>query len=443
MQYYKAFIRKPYQTFFVLAFPVLFSLIAEPLTGLVDTAFIARLGAEELAALGVGTTALSSFFWVFGFLGIGAQTEISQALGGKDYKKAKATASLVLLLSAVVGTVILIAGIGFTKPIAALMGAEGSVLKLSSQYMAFRFLGAPAILISFAEFGILRGMMDMKSPLWLAIGINALNILLDALLIFGLGPIPALGVAGAALASSISQWLGALVGLWIIYKKLGFTRQVALKTAKRLMTIGGNMFIRTGLLTFFLILTTRNATKIGPEAGAAHQAVRQTWLLAALWLDAFAVAAQSLVAFYMGSGKRKLAKRAAFYSCLLSFYSGLILALMMWFGESLFAYLLVPTAAAGLFSTIWLVSCLSQPINALAFASDGIHWGTSDFAYLRNAMILASLTGGFLLIRVDLQAPEALFNVWLIIAVWCAIRAVLGILRIWPGLGKSPFTTNV
>ena len=74
MQYYKAFIKKPYQTFFVLAFPVLFSLIAEPLTGMVDTAFIARLGAEELAALGVGTTALSSFFWVFGFLGIGAQT---------------------------------------------------------------------------------------------------------------------------------------------------------------------------------------------------------------------------------------------------------------------------------------------------------------------------------------------------------------------------------
>ncbi|MBT4285799.1 MAG: MATE family efflux transporter, partial [Deltaproteobacteria bacterium] len=253
MQYYKAFIKKPYQTFFVLAFPVLFSLIAEPLTGMVDTAFIARLGAEELAALGVGTTALSSFFWVFGFLGIGAQTEISQALGGKDNKQAKSTASLVLLLSAVIGTVIMIAGIGFTKPIAVLMGAEGNVLKLSDQYMTFRFLGAPAILISFAEFGILRGMMDMKSPLWLAIGINGLNIILDALLIFGHGPLPALGVGGAALASSISQWMGALVGLWIIYKKLGFTRQLALKTVKRLLTIGGNMFIRTGLLTFFLL----------------------------------------------------------------------------------------------------------------------------------------------------------------------------------------------
>ncbi len=111
----------------------------------------------------------------------------------------------------------------------------------------------------------------------------------------------------------------------------------------------------------------------------------------------------------------------------------------MWIGESLFTYLLVPASAVSLFSMIWLISCFSQPINALAFASDGIHWGTSDFAYLRNVMILASLTGGILLINLDLQSPEALFYVWLIIAVWSTIRSVLGILRIWPGLGRSPF----
>jgi multidrug resistance protein, MATE family len=439
MQYYKTFIRKPYHTFFVLALPILFSLIAEPLTGMIDTAFIARLGAEELAALGVGTTVLSSFFWVFGFLGIGAQTEISQALGAKNMKQAKTTASLTLMLGMMVGTVILIAGIGFSQPIAELMGAEGKVLLLSDNYMFYRFLGAPAILLSFTEFGIFRGMMDMKSPLWLALGINGLNILLDALLIFGLGPIPALGVSGAALASSVSQWLGALVGLWIIWRKLGFTCRVDFKTIQRLMVIGSNMFIRTGLLTLFLLLTTRSATKIGPENGAAHQAVRQTWLLAALWLDAFAVAAQSLVAFYIGSGKRKLAKRAAFYSCLLSFYSGVVIAAMMWISESALSYLLVPASAAELFSAIWLISCLSQPINALAFASDGIHWGTSDFSYLRNVMILASLIGGLLLFNINLQSPNALFQVWLCIAVWCGLRSLFGILRIWPGIGKSPF----
>jgi multidrug resistance protein, MATE family len=441
MQYYKAFIKKPYHTLFVLALPVLFSLIAEPLTGMVDTAFIARLGAEELAALGVGTTALSSFFWVFGFLGVGAQTEISQALGAKNNKRAKATASLVLILAGLLGTGILIIGIWFTNPIAVLMGAEDKVLLLSDTYMTYRFIGAPAILISFAEFGIFRGMMDMKSPLWLAIGVNGINIILDAFLIFGIGPIPALGVSGAAMASSISQWIGAIIGLWIIWYKLGFTRQVAFKTTKRLLSIGGNMFVRTGLLTFFLLLTTRSATKIGPEYGAAHQAVRQTWLLATLWLDAFAVAAQSLVAFYIGSGKRKLAKRAAFYSCLLSFCSGLVIAFLMWFGKSILSYLLVPASAAGLFASIWMISCLSQPINALAFASDGIHWGTSDFGYLRNVMILASLIGGFLLININLQSPDALFQIWLCITVWCAIRSLFGILRIWPGLGKSPFVS--
>jgi multidrug resistance protein, MATE family len=441
MQYYRAFIKKPYHTLFVLALPVLFSLIAEPLTGMVDTAFIARLGAEELAALGVGTTTLSSFFWVFSFLGVGAQTEISQALGAKNHEKAKATASLVLMLVALLGIGILIVGIGFSHPMAILMGAEDKVLLLSDRYMTYRFIGAPAILITFVEFGIFRGMMDMKTPLWIAIGVNGSNIILDAILIFGLGPIPALGVSGAALASSISQWVGALVGLWIIWHKLGFTRRVAFNTTRRLLSIGGNMFVRTGLLTFFLLLTTRSATKIGPEDGAAHQAVRQTWLLAALWLDAFAVTAQSLVAFYIGSGKRKMAKRAAFYSCLLSFYSGLVIAVLMWLGESVLSYLLVPASAAGLFASIWMISCLSQPINALAFASDGIHWGTSDFGYLRNVMIIASLIGFFLLFNINLQSPDALFQIWICITVWGAIRSLFGILRIWPGIGKSPFVS--
>ena len=75
------FTRQPHRTLVSLSIPVLFSMTAEPLTALIDTAFIASLGAVSLAALGVGTTALSSLFWMFNFLGIGTQTEVSQADG--------------------------------------------------------------------------------------------------------------------------------------------------------------------------------------------------------------------------------------------------------------------------------------------------------------------------------------------------------------------------
>ena len=73
------FLDTPFKAFFRLWIPVLFSLIAEPLTGLVDTAFVSRPGAEERAALGVGTLVLSDGLWLFNFLSVGSRTEVSQA----------------------------------------------------------------------------------------------------------------------------------------------------------------------------------------------------------------------------------------------------------------------------------------------------------------------------------------------------------------------------
>ena len=77
------FLTSPNRTLISLSIPVLLSLVAEPLTGLVDTAFISRLGSEPMAALGVGTTILSGIFWIFNFLGIGTQTETAHIYGRK------------------------------------------------------------------------------------------------------------------------------------------------------------------------------------------------------------------------------------------------------------------------------------------------------------------------------------------------------------------------
>ena len=79
-------------------------------------------------------------------------------------------------------------------------------------YMRIRLFGAPAMLAMLTAFGALRGLQDMRSPLWIALAVNALNILLDALVILGFGPIPGLGIAGAAAASAFAQTAGRRVG---------------------------------------------------------------------------------------------------------------------------------------------------------------------------------------------------------------------------------------
>ena len=302
------FIKHPHRTLIGLSLPVLFSLTAEPITALVDTAFISSLGVVSLAALGVGTTALSSLFWMFNFLGVGTQTEIAQAFGRGETKGVKKNLSSALLLALLFGVLLIILIGPGASWLAGLLGASGPVQSQAASYMKIRVFGAPAVLLTLVSFGALRGQQDMKSPLWVALGVNILNLILDWLMIFGRGPFPVMGVTGSALASTISQWLGAGASILLAAGKFGLTRQITLRETSRLLTVGGDMFVRTGLLNLFLAYTTRTANNLGADAGAAHQVIRQMWVFTALALDAFAAAVQSLVGYFIGQGSVSLAK---------------------------------------------------------------------------------------------------------------------------------------
>lgn len=425
-----------------LSLPVLLSLTAEPITALVDTAFISSLGVVPLAALGVGTTALSSLFWMFNFLGVGTQTEIAQAFGRGESKGVKKTLSLALLLALLFGILIILLIGPSASWLAGLLGAADAVRSNAAIYMRIRVFGAPAVLLTLVSFGALRGQQDMKSPLWVALGVNLLNLILDWLLIFGRGPFPPLGVAGSALASTASQWLGALASIVLASRKLGLTRDITLGEAGSLLTIGGDMFVRTGLLNLFLAYTTRAANTIGADAGAAHQVIRQMWVFTALALDAFAAAVQSLVGYFIGQGSVRLARKVTRTSLSWSIGTGVLLGAVMWFGRNWVARAMVPAASFDVFLGAWLVSALCQPINALSFLSDGVHWGTGDFRFLRNVMVLASGIGIIGLWFLESSSAATLAWIWILIGIWNFTRGVFGILRIWPGIGHSIFREN-
>ncbi len=416
------------------------SLVAEPLTGLADTAFISRLGTVPLAALGVGTIVLSSIFWVFNFLGISTQTEVARSLGAGDGGRACEISGLALALSALFGVGWLLVGLVLAEPAVAGMGASGEMHGAATQYLRIRLLAAPAVLVTTAAFGALRGLQDMRTPLRIAVSINVLNIALDALLIFGLGPVPALGVAGAAWATVVAQTLGGLWAVAAVRARLGVPARLHARDARLLLTAGRDLFLRTGLLTVFLLLATRAATRIGTEAGAAHQAIRQVWLFTALLLDAFAATAQSLVGYFRGARLLQPMRRVASVACAWSLGTGVLLAAAMWLGQDVVARWLVPVVAQPMFFSAWWVTAAMQPFNALSFATDGIHWGTSDYRFLRNAMMWATGLGAMALLLLDETAAGSLTQVWVVTAGWILVRAFLGVLRIWPGIGNSPFT---
>ena len=418
---------------------MLLSLVAEPLTGVADTAFVARLGAAPLAGLGVAAVLASSVLWIFNFLGIGTQTQVARALGTGDRAGARDASGLALALATAIGAGLALVSWPLIDPAANFMSDEPAVRSASVVYLEIRLLGAPATLIVMVAFGAFRGMQDMRTPLWIAAASNAANVALDPVLIFGLGPAPALGVAGAAWATTASQWAAAAWSLVAIQRRLGVPSRIHPRAAGALLVVGRDLFLRTGSLLLFLVLATRVATRIGSEAGAAHQAIRQTWLLTALVLDAYAATAQSLVAWFLGAGRPRLARRVAAVACGWGVGTGAALTLSMLAGTTAVAHLLVPVTARDVFAGAWIICALAQPLNALSFVTDGIHWGSGDYRFLRNAMLGATVVGAaILLLAVDRSAPDALTLVWLVTAGWIAVRAVFGLIRIWPGIGASP-----
>ncbi len=436
------FITHPHRTLIRLSIPVLLSLTAEPITALVDTAFISSLGVVPLAALGVGTTALSTLFWIFNFLGVGTQTQTAQALGRGRIEEVKNTLSIAFYLAAGFGILLILIITPSAPLLADWLGAGGEVKTAAITYMRIRTYGAPAVLLTLVSFGAMRGKQDMKSPLWVALGVNLLNIILDWLLIFGAGPIPAMGVAGSALASTISQWLGAGASILLTIRGLGLSRQVVWKDAGKLMSIGWDMFLRTLVLNLFLAYTTRAANTLGPDTGAAHQVIRQMWAFTALALDAFAASVQSLVGYFKGQGNIPSARDVSRSGLYWSLGSGVILGVLMWLGRNWVIQLMVPDTSIQLFIGAWLISALSQPINAVAFLTDGVHWGTGDFAYLRNAMLLVSASSILGLWLLERSGGSTLIWIWILIGAWNLLRAAFGLLRIWPGIGKSVFRSE-
>ena len=147
--------------------------------------------------------------------------------------------------------------------------------------------------------------------------------------------------------------------------------------------------------------------------------------------------------YFIGSRQIEQARKVACLACIWSLAAGTLLAFGMLLGRPLAAALFVPDSALALFMPAWLVAAAAQPISALSFVTDGIHWGTGDFRYLKKVVVLATGCGVITIQLLDLSQPGSFTRIWLITAFWILIRGLLGVLRIWPGIGKAPLGQGI
>ena len=403
-----------------LAVPALGALAADPLVSLVDTAFIGRLGTTELAALGVDAAIFGLAFFAFNFLAYGVTPLVSQALGRGDEDQAGRVIANGLIAATGLGILVVVVLEAAAGPILDLMGASDDLGREAMGYLRIRAAAAPAVLIITLGHGAFRGFADTKTPFYVIVGLNVINLVLDPILIFGLD----WGLSGAAVATLIAQWVGAVWFLSLLVRKL-HVRFVASSAGEllSLLKVGRDIVIRTAALLVTFTVATRVATAIGEVEVAAHQIAMQLLIFLALMIDALAIAAQTLIARFIGEERLNDAWALARRLLELGAAVGLILAGLLVVTRSVApAWFTSEVEVQEVLKDVWLILALLQPLAALVYVWDGIVLGASEFGYLAGAMVVSMVaTVGVMALVVPLG--WGLAGVWWSFGVLTVVRA--------------------
>jgi putative MATE family efflux protein len=329
---------------FLLAVPMVLEMTMESVFGLVDVFFVGRLGPDAVAAVGLTESLLTIVYSLALGLSMATTALVARRIGEKDQEEAARTAVQAILLGALASLPFALAGWVWSRELLTVMGAPLSVIGTGWGYTAWMLGGSASVLLLFLINAVFRGAGDatiaMRS-LWLA---NAVNIVLDPCLIFGLGPFPELGVTGAAIATCTGRSIG------VLYQLRALTRPGRrLRVERRHLSLERSLMlhlvrISVGGVGQFLIATAswlglvRILTPFGAAALAGYTIALRIVIVALLPAWGMSNAVATLVGQNLGAGKPDRAERSVWLvgAYNMVFLLGVMLA-FLWGAEPLLA----------------------------------------------------------------------------------------------------------
>ncbi|XPP27183.1 MAG: MATE family efflux transporter [Leucobacter sp.] len=365
-----------------LAVPALGALIAEPLFLVVDSAMIGHLGAAPLAGLAVASAVLQTAVGLMVFLAYATTPLVARRRGAGDLRGAVQAGVDGLWLALGLGGVLGIALWATSKPLVAGFGADSEVADQAVTYLAISCAGLPAMLVVFAAAGLLRGLQDTRTPLFVS-GIGfAANALLNWWFIYGLG----WGIAGSAWGTVAAQWGMVLAYLVVIARHARRHGASPWPRREGLGRVGLNgwwLFVRTVGLRAALMLTVVAAASHGTVATAGYQVVFIVFSTAAFALDALAIAAQALIGDALGARDaaraRAVLRRTVFWGVACGAAIGLALSSASPVLGRVFSS---DPAVLAILPPALVVLGVSLPLGGLVFVLDGVLMGAGDARYL-------------------------------------------------------------
>ena len=305
----------------LLAIPMVLEMAMESLFAVVDIFFVSRLGDAAMAGVALTESVLALIYTVAMGLSIGVTALVARRIGEGDRDGAARGAAQAILLGLLLAIIFGVAGVVYAPDILRLMGADDTVVATGVPYTRVLLGGNVVILLLFLQNAAFRGAGDAAIAmrvLWIA---NGLNIVLDPLLIFGLGPFPEMGVQGAAIATTIGRGTAVLVQIYTLLRLGGKLRvrlahlRIRLGVMARLIRLSATGMLQTFIATASWIGLTRVTAMSGAEALAGYVISIRIILFAILPAWGLSNAAATMVGQGLGAGDPARAERAAWIAC--------------------------------------------------------------------------------------------------------------------------------
>ncbi len=292
---------------FLLAVPMIMEMIMESLFAVVDIYFVSQINIVAVATVGLTESVITLVYSVAIGLSTAASATIARRVGEGNPDLAKRAIGQVILLSLLISVVLAVIGGVFASDILRLMGADEDVIREGTTFARIQYLSAPVIILLYSLSGALRGAGNASTAMRSLIIANGLNMVLDPILIFGIGAIPAFGVTGAAIATVIGRSVGVFYQLYALGKSRFAIRisdlipnKIMIQNISKITAGGTGQFLVSSASWIFL---TRILAEFGSDVVGGYTIAIRVIIFTLLPAWGLANAAATLVGQNLGAKK--------------------------------------------------------------------------------------------------------------------------------------------
>ena len=403
-----------------IAIPAIISNLTTPILGLVDVAITGHIGAAVyISAIAIGGTMFNMLYWIFNFLRMGSSGFTAQAYGASDTLRCRLILYRALLIGLAVGLAMIVLSRPLCDVVLDFMDADGATATLAARYFYICIWGAPAVMASYALAGWLIGMQDSKGAMWMAISTNVVNVAVSLTLVFGAG----WKIEGVATGTMVAQWLGALTGGLIVWRRYkpalpSITLLLRRSELAAFFKVNIDIFLRTCCLVAVTVWFTHAGALQGADILAANAILLQLFMLFSFFMDGFAYAGEALAGKYAGARRpdmlKTLIKSLLTIGVMCAILFGLLYAVC---GEWFIAMLAEDKGVVALAVQYLAWATIIPLCGFLAFIWDGIFVGLVATRAMLISMGVAIL--------VFFITYFSLHTVWGNDALWLAFNAYL------------------